>query len=324
MVRHANAEERRAKIVNETLKETNKPRYGYFGFAPPLCIGDNTGYAKVERKVINEDAEPVRNICATVPKKGGGPDTLFSFTTPLCVGDPYLDQHRVQGRRKQTQVDPEASFRPPGQIKHPALPFEYVEECTQAKDPKKIYAKYKDRTPVKNFVTNPTKKGGGGVLTPGVLFTDFPEHVPCPYDAAKDQKYAEMKQHHTKTQETPFRSMYVGSEAFQKSSELYHCDVPYGVPKEMPKVTTPAAHDVPFRPPNPSKQGHNATMYPFPEWQKDPVHQAVRQKRVEDPDAPPAWRPPKTKQPSNPSPSVVMNYKNLKAAHPASFRRPKI
>lgn len=109
-------EEKRARIYEEILEESNKPRYrgeslasvvtslnlkifirfGYFGYTAPLCIGENSAYKTTRRKReripyrINHDyhfsarseEDPPdlgRNLMTNPSKKGTGVDALFSF-----------------------------------------------------------------------------------------------------------------------------------------------------------------------------------------------------------------------------------------------------
>jgi hypothetical protein len=257
---------------------------------------------------------------------------LFSSETPLCVGDPYVDPSRRERKPKVIQVDPEASFKPPGMVKQSInkLGYEYEPHGSGARDPKEMYAKYKDATPLRNFVTAPLKKGGGGVLTPGVLFgcgeeNRFPEHIPDDYDAAKKLRTKELEYHKTKLQETPFKGSAYGNGTFDTYQDAYHYDQPYGIPREpRPDNIQVAQHEAPFRPSNPSKKGYNATMEPFPEHVPDPVPEPAKRKPKEEGEAPPAWRPGAPVLLSNPQPSVVTNTRNMRAENPARFARPTL
>ncbi|KAF4665258.1 GTP-binding protein 10 [Perkinsus chesapeaki] len=339
-------DEKRARIYEDTLAETNKPRFGYFGYAPPLCIGEDNAFKTTKRKPKTDEELPNfgRNALTNPPKKGSGVDALFSFPEPLCNGDLYVDPGRRLGRDKGKSVDPEAQFKPAGAVKVPPSAYEYVEQQTGIEggyigieggyigidggrsDPKALYEKYKDYTYPRNFVTSPAKVGGGGVLTPGVLFTPVAEHVSDDYDAMRKMKFEEMKRNREKLgEQMPFR---VGacndtSKTFQKNSELYHCEQPYGIPRPLSKPNVARAqHEMPFRPTNPSKKGHQSTMSPFPEHVPERPVEARRRPKSEEETGPPPWKPNSTsRMPANPMPSVVMNTRNLKASFPSAFAR---
>ena len=80
--------------------------------------------------------------------------------------------------------DPDSKFKPAGAVKR-VNDIEYVAQGDGGKDPKAIYQKYKDNEFLDlhppNIKCQPTKKGGGGVLTNGVLMgwagAPLPEHV---------------------------------------------------------------------------------------------------------------------------------------------------
>lgn len=320
----------RGTILARTLEESNEPRFGYFGFCAPLAVGDDSYAPKTMRKPKeDEGGEPIRNIVTNPPKKGATPDTLFSMDTPLCIGDPYVDDARRNRKPRVVMVDPESSFKPAGVVKQSInkLGYEYEPQMTGNQDPKEKYAKYKDTTPLRNFVTNPLKKGGGGVFTPGVLFgfgeeNRFPEYMADDFDAPRKLRQKELAYHKTKMQEAPFRGNDYGNQTFDTVYDAFHYDQPYGIPREeRPFNVVIATHEQAFRPSNPSKKGFNAALEPFPEHVPDPVPEPAKRKPKVD-EGPPAWRPGAPRELSNPQPSVVTNTRNLRAENPARFARP--
>ncbi|EER16249.1 hypothetical protein Pmar_PMAR003712 [Perkinsus marinus ATCC 50983] len=306
-------EEKRARIYEEILEESNKPRFGYFGYTAPLCIGENSAYKTTRRKPRSEEDPPDlgRNLMTNPSKKGTGVDALFSFPEPLCNGDLYVDPGRRLGRKKVKAVDPEAQFKPAGSVKVPPSAYEYVEHKNGMRDPIALHNKYKDYSYPRNFVTSPAKIGGGGVLTPGVLFSPFPEYLSEEYDAMRKTKVAgdsetfvfkvanwflprllfivlqfeEMKRNKERQgDQMPFRigACNDTTRMFQKNIEMYHCEQPYGVPRVPEKRNINVAqHDGPFRPANPSKKGHASTMSPFPEHMPEQPIEAKRKPRDE-------------------------------------------
>lgn len=232
--------EKRAAIFGASLEAANTPAWGYFGTTGSLAIGDNSYAPKLTRKPpAEEEGEPLRNMVTNPTKKGAGPDVYFTFETPVSLGDPYIDPGARNKKGKVWMVDPDASFKPPGAIKRSLnkLGFAYVEHCDSAKDPKEVKEKYKDYIPPRQIYTNPTKKGGGGVLTTGVLFgwgedRKFPDHVPDDFDSAKKQRLKELEEHRSKLQEAPFKGIDYGNRCFGNNTDTYHSDIPTHVPKD--------------------------------------------------------------------------------------------
>ena len=76
-------------------------------------------------------------------------------------------------------------------------------------------------------------------------------------------------------------------------------------------------HEAPFKPANPAKSGHHATIDKFPEYKEDPMKFALRKKEDESKGM---WKPSHSGK-TIPTPSVTTNYKNLKSEFPSVFRR---
>jgi len=263
---------------------------------------------------------------------------------PLAIGDMYVDPWKRMKPAKVKWYDPDSKFKPAGAVKR-VNDIEYVAQGDGGKDPKAIYQKYHDNEFLDlhppNIKCQPTKKGGGGVLTPGVLMNPVPEHVPDDYDRAKKLKKEEMAKHHSLMQELPFKSMAYGGKTFANNEQSFHCDIPLGmVPKPPVKMNlNEYPHEVPFKPGNPSKKGYNGLMgwpqgrgeppKPFPDWIPDPAPAAKRKgAEKEGGDERPNFRPPNPGcypgGGDNPQKSVMMHPRNLRSMYPASFVRPKI
>lgn len=326
--------ERRAQILTASLEASHESKWGYFGYTGPLAIGDNSLAPQTARKpkTEEEESEPIANVKTNPPKKGATPDVYFSFGPPLCMGDPYVDPMLRTKKPKCTPVDPEMMFKPPGKVKYGnnKLGYEYIAHANNLRDPQAIHDKYKDFTGPRNFFTAPAKKGGGGVLVPGVLFGDgedrkFYEHLADDYDAARKMRCAELEAHRAKLQEQHFKSMSYGNRTFQPDSETYHYDQPCGIPREKKKEELNAyPHEQQFKPSNPPRKGYNATLSLFPEHLPDPIPAPPTRKAPPPEDAPPAWRPGHPRQVTNPMPSVQLNHRNLRAENPRSFVRPTL
>jgi len=181
-------EARREEILKESLENSNEPRFGYFGYGAPLAIGENSKAPRSHKMTEEEFKKP--NILSNPSKKGMTTDTMFMWITPICVGDPYVTRQVAGGGKVKMYA--EEAFRPPGQIKvGTSKGIDYVGEQDGGK---RIREKVEpDIRP--NILTTITKKGGGGVYTPGVLFgfgedketglplrKALPDHVPDQYD----------------------------------------------------------------------------------------------------------------------------------------------
>lgn len=325
-------DEKRSAIFAKSLEFSHEPKWGYFGYTGPLAIGDNSLSPCTVRKAKTEEeeGEPIKNMLTQPAKKGATPDVYFSLAPPLCLGDLYVDPMLRTRKPKCTPVDPEMMFKPPGKIKYSTnkLGYEYVPHQTNLRDPQAMHDKYKDYTAPRNFYTSPAKKGGGGVLTPGVLFGDgegkaVHEHMPDDYDAPRKKRLAELEGHRSKLQEQHFKSMNYGNRAFVNDLETYHSDQPCGIPRERKAENLNAyPHEQPFRPAHPAKKGQNSTLEPFPEHIPDPIPAPPTRRAPPAEDAPPSWRSGCPRQVTNPMPSVATSLRNLRSEHPRSFVRP--
>lgn len=325
---------KRAEILAQSLDSSNTKAWGYFGMTGPLAIGDNSYAPKLTRKAPpadDDNGEPFKNITTRPVIKGAGTDPYFQFETPLALGDPFQDPGLAEKKGKVWMLDPEAVFRPPGSIKRGLnkLGYEYIEHCDSAKDPKDVKAKYMDYTPPAQILTGPSKKGGGGVFTRGVLFgwgedRAFIEHMPDDYDSAKKMRAKDLEEHHAKLQEMAFKGMHYGNNAFFNNTETFNYEIPTHIPrdKEPPDTSRRAVHESAFRPSHPTKKGIlKGLMGGIPEYVEDPVRAgATRKPPVED--APAAFRNGLPNKVANPMPSVVTNLRNMRNERPQSFARP--
>mmetsp|Transcript_45980 Transcript_45980/g.109491 ORF Transcript_45980/g.109491 Transcript_45980/m.109491 type:complete len:332 (+) Transcript_45980:98-1093(+) len=319
----------RQKHLSESLARSNEPGWGYFGLAGPLAIGDNSLGVGATRKAPPADGEePLRNIQAACLKTGKTPDSYFSFSPPLASGDPYVDPFKV-AYRKLEQIDPEAAFKPAGLTKFPLnRGIEYIPHMDTVKDPHAVKNAYKDYVPPRNVLSVPTKKGGNGVYTPGVLFgygeeRKFPEHIPDDYDAGRKQRKKELEEHKSKLQELPFRPGDYGNRQFATHAELYHCDQPSHVPRDKQESPFAEMHEQKFRPGGPSKKGIlYGCMSPFPPHIPEPSAGGALRKPPPETEPPPPFKVGHPNLSCNPMPSVVTNSRNMRAERPSSYMRP--
>jgi hypothetical protein len=333
--------EHRSKLLAESLETSNEPRWGYFGIPGSLAIGDNSYAPRKMRVPKNEDdtGEPIANIKTRPVRKGAGPDVYFNFEPPLSNGadysDPFIDPGLMGRKGKVWMIDPEAKFKPSGpSYVDLSKGITYVEHCDSFRDPVAMRAKYAEAGKP-NMVTNPMKKGGGGVYTKGVLFGMdeerlFWESQADDYDAAKKQRARELEAHKKLLQESAFKGNDYGNRNFASNEESYMYDVPTHIPREpKPNNAKVANHEAAFKPCNPTKRGvlegcmgkWGEAESHFPEWVPEPVAGgAVRKAKVED--APPAFKVGAPRGIRKPTPSVTTNLRNMRNERPSSFSRP--
>jgi hypothetical protein len=323
----------RAKVLTESLEISNEPKFGYFGFPGPLCIGDDSYAPRLMKKEVVEtsDGEAIRNMQTSALKKGMHPNVFFSFAPPLCLDDPFQDAHSLTKRGKVAMLDPDRAFMPPGKIKQGGnkLGYEYVPHMDGVKDPKAVKEALAGVLPLRQIYSNPTKKGGGGVLGGGVLFgfgeerKPVGDHVPDDYDAARKQRQEDLKHHQSKLQETAFRSMAYGNHNFSSNTETFGCEQPSHIPRDpIPDKCVPYPHEGAFRPANPSKKGMlKGLIGGFPEHMEDPMPMPVRKPKPEG-EVPPAFRIGAPTTTFKPTPSVTTLARNMRNERPASFARP--
>jgi len=258
---------------------------------------------------------------------------FFSFSPPLCLGDPYQDGGTLMKKGKVQMLDPDACFKPPGMVKKPVnkLGYAYEYHMDTAKDPQAIKEALKDVMPPRQIYTNPTKKGGGGVLTGGVLFgfgeeRKFQEFIPDDYDAARKIRKEELK-HHAELLEkshpgSSFKSMAYGNDNFGGNTETFHYDVPTHIPRDPKPSTYVNPHTEPFRPCNPLKKGMlKGLLGEFPEHIPDPMPQPVR-KAKDDGEEKHPFKVGFPVHVPKPTPSVTTLTRNMRSERPSSFARP--
>lgn len=322
----------RAKVLMESLEKTNTRGWGYFGVSGPLCIGDNS-YTPVRQRKTEEEQEALTtaNVTTRPLLKGSGVDVYFSFSPPLANGDPYKDPHEINKKGRVTYLDPEAVFKPAKHVSEPVnkLGYEYEPHKDNLKDPKEVYAKYKDVLPARQIYTCAAKKGGGGVYTKGVLFgldeeRQFYEYKEDPYDGAKQQRAKELKEHLDKMPEAPFKGMEYGNKPFHADDNVFHYDVPTHVPRApKPDNVNVYPHEAPFFPARPAKKGAvYGLIAGHPEWVAEPAHGGAVRKPKDDGEEKQPFKLANPRTVRHLTPSVVTMTRNLRAERPSSFARP--
>ncbi|XP_028315580.1 cilia-and flagella-associated protein 96 isoform X2 [Gouania willdenowi] len=133
------------------------------------------------------------------------------------------------------------------------------------------------RSPGRNIVTSPAKKGSGYSF-PNVTLSKLELYASDPYDRAKEALKREEELNRSKLKAGPFKLNLHPAEYFQRN--------PYGSDKPLPPAHKPLPPPqkvslTPFRPPAPSKQigGMKAgTFNPYPSHSAEPYDKRRRAK----------------------------------------------
>ncbi|CAD7964359.1 unnamed protein product [Amoebophrya sp. A25] len=329
-------EGKRAEILAASLENANEMKFGYFGFTAPLAVGDNSQAPRTKKMSEEELIERTKpNIVTNPGKKGMTLDTMFEFIQPICIGDPYQVRAGAVKRDGGKQYA-EEPFRPPGAVKFGTSGGVV---WMPSGEPKVTRREKVEPVLQPNIMTTPSKKGGGGILTPGVLFgwdeeRRFPEHVPDDYDIASKLRRAELKKEQERTtHEQAFRGCGYGNKTFD-GNEIYFCDQPWGLLRpEKEMATKKAQHEAPFRPPGGIKDGHDAYMgyiddegdsKSFPKWRPDPVPAPRKRQPAGEEKEKEPWKVGAPVIVDTPTPPVQMIARNLRAEFPKSFARPQL
>lgn len=150
--------------------------------------------------------------------------------------------------------------------------------------------------------------------------------MPEGYDNAKQARRKELEKHWdtiAKVQEGKRFFQRVASTAtFNKSEKVYGEDV--AIPHRPTSVRVPskAEHERAFRPSMPIRKGQTTcTLERFPDYKENPPKALQKKPKVEgEIEPPPGFRMTHRKK-SRPTPSVALNFRNLKASYPTVFRR---
>ena len=175
--------ESRELVWKEILATTNRPRFCYMGYAPPLCIGDE--YVKPRQKTP-QDGAPFKPLLVSAPS------CLFSTPQPLCVGDLYVDGWRRGGRKMGKDVEGRPSFKPAGFVRSP--PGIVMSSVVELPPPSSSTPLKKPCEPIRGFLV-PISCG---------LFHPLAQHMPDP----------PRERLRSKNDAPPFRVSYGSSKLF--------------------------------------------------------------------------------------------------------------
>ena len=265
----------RETIQSEILSITNKPRFCFMGYAPPLCIGDDFDKPSTKSQTSTHPT-PLR---VPYPKRGTGPDACFSSSQPLCIGDVYVDKWKIQERKRGRSL---GVFKPSGKSRDvPIIPY------------------------VSNPEVEHTKHGMSGKIFilpsnhTGQLFTPKIEYM----SSILVDSSAETKPH---LNGPPFKSSGLGSRLFEEYGTKNQLEsLPIVTEKKDVKVSTSSHATTPFKPPG--KANINSS---FPGY-ISPACADNRTKSVRSPSTMAAWRCASVPLLSSPFSSIAMNPMNL-------------
>lgn len=267
----------RETLVSDVLAVTNKPRFCYMGYAPPLCIGDEFNKRAAQPATYN------KAILVPFPKKGNGPDALFSSPTPLCIGDPL---NSVSTKKTADHGDRPPHFKPAGRTPDNSHKIPYIGHPeTRTVIPAR---ELKEREIIKGFVVNTSNK----------LFTPVHEYMTSDFDAGRKQLAAERKVTKEKWGDAPpFR---LGGRISVKHPEEF---LPVDKPEKEIEQRIESNDKPPFKP------GGGRMPQEYPQHLPDPLPVAVR--RVVPETSKPSWRATSVPLVTSPHPSIVFNKINI-------------
>ena len=232
----------RDRVRSDVLQNTNKPRFCFMGYAPPLCVGDEYR-APPQAKEARISSKPP--VVVPFPKRG----SVFSKPQPLCIGDLYpgsLVTRKVRDSAKEP-------FKSGGHL-------DFLGRLEYMADPE-VYA-------VRKNTADKAKKAAAFVplgVCKGRLFHEHIEYLPASGGTGKTEPQA-------KDQDTraPFK-LAAGSASIPA---LPYKDIPsvLSTPNELKETTKPTQ---PFKP-----AGGRLT-YTYPEYIPSPPSSTSSKERLD-------------------------------------------
>lgn len=220
----------REQISEDVLKNTNKPRFCYMGYAPPLCIGDE----------FEKNLSP-KTHSSSAPLLVSAPCALFARSSHLCVGDPYIHAIAVSKPVPDrpvfkpagcTHIDPTVSeyippiipvFKTPPKRKYTGF---YVPRSNSLFHPKIEYMSPNSVNLIKTKLqTTPFRSGSSGGM-----FSTIPASSPLFAKVAAVHK--------SNDSQPPFRPP--GKAVLNNPFPSYIPDPPNSVPKPPSAIDRPA------------------------------------------------------------------------------------
>ncbi|KAK2849569.1 hypothetical protein Q5P01_009403 [Channa striata] len=265
--------------------KTDMERLGIFKELSYISVGDK--YSPPTNRPFNESAHRGRQMQAGISRQRCALQSGFfekSFNR-IFEREGLSDPLRLarQNRMQQAKKNLGKAFLPCNGVKKPCGSGSYYGTLSgpvQAMSPLSV-ARKAHRSPGRNIVTSPPKKGSGYSF-PNVTLSKLELYASEPYDGAKEVLKKDAATHRSKLRDGPFKLNLHPSDYFQAN--------PYGSDRPLPpapRLPSPA-HRVslaPFKPPSPSKQtgGMKAgTFDTYPSHSADPY--AVRHPRHSKPE----------------------------------------
>ncbi|KAM7388903.1 hypothetical protein PAMP_022907 [Pampus punctatissimus] len=260
-------------------------RLGVFKEMSYISIGDK--YTAATNRVFNESAYRSRQIQAGVAKQrcalqsGFFDKTFKRIYEQEALSDPVrlARQNRIQQAKKNLGK----AFLPCNGIKKICGSGSYYGTLSgplEAMSPLSV-AQKAHRSPGRNIVTSPPKKGGG-YSYPNVTLSRVELYVSDPYDRTKEALKKEAAIHRSKLKHGPFKLNLHPRDYFQGNP--YHSDKPLP-PTHKPLPPAQKVSAVPFKPSSPSKRigGMKAgTFDTYPSHSADPyLHRRSRRTKQE-------------------------------------------
>lgn len=272
-------------------------------FSPPAFITIGDEYDKKDRM---PERYKGKNLKCSPPKKGTLNDALFQKQfLSLSQGDKYIDpglydkRSRLESEKKKLTPQGFKFSNPPHKSGGSGTYFGTFSEKAPPKHEPEFAVTKKGEKPedakahLKNFVTNPPKKGTFGYPSTTISHGDEYKYVSDPYDGAKRREALQVKESMKKIVGPAFKSSCRKSDFFDETnhgvSKVFSIDKP--LPAKRPNTTdskkAPLAKA--WRP--------GGTLVPElvkgPEYQEDPYEakeKAIREARKAQ-KATVAWKP---------------------------------
>ncbi|XP_034739179.1 UPF0602 protein C4orf47 homolog isoform X1 [Etheostoma cragini] len=253
--------------------KSDMERLGIFKEMSYISVGDK--YTPPTNRPFNESAYRSRQIQAGVAKQRCALQNGFfekSFKR-IFEREALSDQIRLarQNRIQLTNKNLGKAFLPCNGVKKPCGSGSYYGTLSgpvEAMSPLSVARKGR-RSPGRNIVTSPPKKGSG-YSYPNVTLSKLELYASDPYSRAKEIMEKEAAIHSSKFRDGPFKVNLHPGDYFQ--SNPYRSDKP-PPPAYKPLPAAQKLSAVPFKPPSPSKKvgGMKAgTFDPYPSHSADP------------------------------------------------------
>ncbi|XP_033949372.1 cilia-and flagella-associated protein 96 [Pseudochaenichthys georgianus] len=263
-------------------------RLGVFKEMSYISVGDKYTVTPPHNRPFNESAHHSRQMLAGVSKQRCALQNGFfdqSFKR-IFEREALSDPVRLarQNRNQQNNKNLGKAFLPCNRVTQPCGSGSYYGTLSgplEAMSPLSVTQKA-HRSPGRNIVTSPSKKGSG-YSYPNVTLSRIELYASDPYSRTREVLKKEAAIHHSKLKDGPFRLNLHPRDYFQGN--------PYRSDKPLPPANKPLPSDqkmsvVPFKPPSPNKKigGMKAgTFGSYPMHSADPYALRRSKQAVQEP-----------------------------------------